>query len=355
MIDKYKIWFCALPIQSKIKIEIIKNDINYKKIYTFREKLFKELKCYEKIMKFDLNNDKIKKIENGLKNGEYCLVTYDEKDYPNNFKEIEEPPFFIFYKGNIEEVNKRQFIGIVGSRKNSNYGELTTKRIVANLIDQYSIGIVSGGAIGIDSIAHRAATENKIFNIAVLGCGIDIVYPKSNVNLFINIIKNGVIMSEFLPGEEPIYYNFPRRNRLISAISSIVIVTEAGIKSGASNTAYHACCQNKSIYAVPGNIDSKFSEGCNLLINDGALIYLNIEQVFKEMGLIYKNTKRDINYKIKLDILKILGEEPVHFDRIVKEIKVDRNIINELLFEMQFNNDVIGLVGNNYMKILRNN
>ncbi|MGL5574940.1 MAG: DNA-processing protein DprA, partial [Sarcina sp.] len=175
------------------------------------------------------------------------------------------------------------------------------------------------------------------------------------INLFKKIAENGVVLTEFLPGEEPMYYNFPRRNRLISAISKVVIVTEANIKSGASNTAYHACCQNKSVYAVPGNIDSEFSKGCNLLINDGALIYLNIEQVFKEMGLIYKNTEKDINYKIKLEILKILDEEPIHFDTIVKEIKVDRDIINELLFEMQFDNEVIGLTGNNYMKILRNN
>lgn len=352
IVDKYKIWFCALPLQSKIKIEIIKNYKNYEKIYEIREEIFKKLTCYKKILDFTVNNDKIKKIEEDLKNNKYNIITYEENDYPKNFRMIEDPPFSIFYKGQIDFINKLTFIAIVGSRKHSKYGENITKDIVANLIGQDNVGIVSGGAIGIDSIAHKAATENNIFNVAVLGCGIDVVYPKSNINLFRRIIDKGVILTEFLPGEEPIYYNFPRRNRLISAISKSVIVTEASIKSGASNTAYHACCQNKSIYAVPGNIDSKFSEGCNLLINDGALVYLNIEQVFKEMGLIYKNIEKDTNYKIKLQILKILDEEPVHFDTIVKEIKVDRNIINELLFEMQFDNEVIGLTGNNYMKIL---
>ncbi|MGL4655038.1 MAG: DNA-processing protein DprA [Sarcina sp.] len=355
MIDKYKIWFCSLNIQSKMKIEIIKIYENYEKIYEKRGEIFKNLTSYKKILDFTINNDKIKKIENELKSKKYFLVTYEEKDYPNNFRMIDEPPFSIFYKGEIKRINQLNFIALVGSRKHSRYGENITKEIVANLIDQDNIGVVSGGAIGIDSIAHKAAVENNIFNIAVLGCGIDIVYPKSNINLFEKIVKNGVVLTEFLPGEEPMYYNFPKRNRLISAISKVVIVTEANVKSGASNTAYHACCQNKSIYAVPGNIDSKFSEGCNLLINDGALIYLNIEQVFKEMALIYKKTKKDINYKLKLQILKILDEEPVHFDTIVKEIKVDRDIINELLFEMQFDNEVIGLTGNNYMKILRNN
>ncbi|MGL4761422.1 MAG: DNA-processing protein DprA [Sarcina sp.] len=355
MIDKYRVWFCLLPIQSKLKIEIIKSNITYEKIYKFREKIFKEVTAYKKILEITLESDKIHIIIENIKNGKYSLVTYEELDYPESFKSIEEPPFFLFYRGNIKMINSKSFIGIVGSRKNSVYGESVTKKIVANLIGQDSVGIVSGGALGIDSIAHKAAVENDIFNVAVLGCGIDITYPKSNINLFLKIAKNGVVISEFLPGEEPIYYNFPRRNRLISAISNVLIVTEAGVKSGASNTAYHACCQNKSVYAVPGNIDSKFSEGCNLLINDGALIYLNIEQVFKEMGIVYKTTKKDIKYKRKLEILKILGEEPIHFDRIVKEIKVDRNIINELLFEMQFDNEVIGLTGNNYMRILRNN
>ena len=352
IVDKYKLWFCALPVQSKIKIEIIKIYKNYEKIYQIREEIFKNLSSYKKILDFTINNDKIKKIEDDIKNNKYSMISYEEKDYPENFRLIEDPPFSIFYKGDIKKINKLNFIAIVGSRKHSRYGENVTRDIVANLIGQDNIGVVSGGAIGIDSIAHRAATENEIFNIAVLGCGIDVVYPKSNINLFKKIAENGVVLTEFLPGEQPIYYNFPRRNRLISAISKAVIVTEASIKSGASNTAYHACCQNKSIYAVPGNIDSEFSKGCNLLINDGALVYLNVEQVFKEMGLIYKKTKKDTNYKIKLEILKILDEEPVHFDKIVKEIKVDRDIINELLFEMQFNNEIIGLTGNNYMKIL---
>lgn len=355
MVDIFKVWFIVLPIKSIMKIEIINQIGDYKSIYENREQIFKNTLFYKKILAINLNNDKIRKIEGSLESGEYSLTVYTDKEYPNNFKLIDEPPFCIFYKGDLKRVNELKFLAVVGSRKNTSYGEIITKEIVSSLKGQEGVALVSGGAIGIDSIAHKTAIESEVYNVAILGCGIDIVYPKSNIDVFLKIINNGVLMTEFLPGESPMYYNFPRRNRLISALSTAVIVSEAGARSGATNTAYHANSQNKSVYAVPGNINSEYSKGCNLLINDGALVYLNIENVFKDIGVDYKNEKKDKNYEIKLNILSILGDEPVHFDKIINQIKVDRNIINELLFEMQFNNEIVGLMGNNYIKILRNN
>ncbi|MGL4991113.1 MAG: DNA-processing protein DprA [Sarcina sp.] len=355
MENLHKIWFVALPISSKVKIELIKQLNSYEDIYINRNLLFKKLNVYKKILAINLNNDKIKKIEESLKRKEYFMLLYTDENYPKMFKEIDDPPFCVFCKGDVKKLNELNFIAIVGSRKHSAYGEHITKEIVSNLKGQDKIGLVSGGAIGIDSVGHVAAIENSVFNVAILGCGIDVVYPKSNISLFKKILDNGVILTEFLPGESPIYYNFPRRNRLISSLSKAVIVVEANEKSGATNTAYHGNLQNKYVYAVPGNINSEYSRGCNMLIKDGALLYLDIESVFKDIGAVYKSGQNDINYQIKLKIFSILGDKPIHFDEIVNEIKVDRNIINELLFEMQFNNDVIGLTGNNYMKILRNN
>lgn len=354
MIDKYKIWFVVLPLESKIKIEIMKLGKTYEEIFNLREKIFSKLKAYKKILAINLNNDKINEIEKSLKNNEFSFITYEDERYPINLKMIDNPPFSIFYKGNIKMINKLNFIAIVGSRKASNYGELATKEIVSDLRGQENIGVISGGAIGIDSIAHRAAIENDIFNIVVLGCGIDIEYPKVNKVLFKNVLNNGVIISEFLPGESPRPYNFPRRNRIISGISKGVIVCEAGLKSGATNTAYHACCQSKLVFAVPGNIFSETSKGCNALINDGALIYNNIENIFFNLNLKYKLVKKENNYSLKLKILKLLDEKPRHIDEIIRQTKVDSCIINELLFEMQFNNEIVGLTGNNYKKILRN-
>lgn len=353
MIDKYKLWFVSLPISSKMKIEIINTGMSYEQIFKFREKIFNNCIFYKKILEINLNNDKIYEIEARLNSNEFSLVTYEQNDYPKNLKFIDDPPFNLFYKGDISKVNKIKFIAIIGSRKASSYGEMVTRDIAYELCNQ-NVGIISGGAIGIDSVAHRAAIDNKIFNIAVLGCGIDVVYPKCNKFLFDEIIKNGLVISEFFPGEKPMHYNFPKRNRIISAISNGVIVCEAGIKSGATNTAFHACVQNKTIFAVPGNIYSQESKGCNALINDGALIYMDIKHVFSNLNLSYKTVKKDEKYSLKIKILKILEEKPRHIDEIIRQTKVDRSMINELLFEMQFNNDIVGLTGNNYMKILRN-
>ena len=355
MKDEFKIWFSIIPISVKAKIMLLKSCGTCENIYENRVKLFEKIPARDKVLSIDIKSEIINKISLDIERGIYKLVIYGDSLYIEGFKNIEEPPFCIFYKGDLEKINRMKFLGIVGSRKNSEYGEIVTKEIVSSIAGQCNIGVVSGGAIGIDSIAHYAAIDNNIFNIAVLGCGIDICYPKSNVLLFNKIINNGVIISEFPPGESPMYYNFPKRNRLISAISEAIIVTEAGVRSGATNTAMHACIQNKSVYAVPGNINSENSKGCNKLINDGALVYLNIEQVFKELGLFYEMGKKDKKYDIKLKILSVLGEKPVHFDKIREKIKVDSCIINELLFEMQFNNEIIGLIGNNYMKILRKN
>ncbi|MGL5822243.1 MAG: DNA-processing protein DprA [Sarcina sp.] len=354
--DIYKLWFIILDIPSKVKISIINIEKDYFLIYKNRENIFKNTKYLKKILAINLNSDKIKKLEEQLYKKEYFVVIYDEIDYPEQLKQIEEPPFVLFYKGQIKYLNSKNFIAVVGSRKHSKYGEDTTRRIVSEISGQDNMGIVSGGAKGIDSIAHKVAVDNNLFNVAILGCGIDIIYPKVNAKLFNEISKNGVVLTEFLPGTAPMFYNFPRRNRLISALSKCVIVIEASEKSGATNTAYHACMQNKNVYAVPGCINSEFSKGCNALINDGALIYMDTFSVFKELGLYYKPNLKKTNYNIKLEILEILDDEPMHLNEIMKKIKVDRNIINELLFEMQFNNEVVGLTGNNYMKkILRNN
>lgn len=355
MKDKFKVWLSVLPMSSKSKILLLDTYESCEEIYNNRTTLFDKIPFKEKILSIDIDNYLVKRIINDIDRCMYDLVIYNEEMYLDNFRKIQDPPFCIFYKGNLKRTKQMQFLAVVGSRKNSSYGEDITKEIVGSLRGQHNVAVVSGGALGIDAIAHKAAIDNEIFNIAVLGCGIDICYPKSNVNLFKDILKNGVILSEFLPGEEPMHYNFPKRNRLISAISEAIIVTEAGVRSGASNTAMHGCLQNKAVYAVPGNINSEYSKGCNKLINDGALVYLDIEQVFKELGLSYKFGKKDKKYEIKLKILSIIGEKPIHFDKIVEQIKVDSCIINELLFEMQFNNEIIGLIGNNYMKILRNN
>ena len=197
-------------------------------------------------------------------------LAQDDKYYPNKLKLIYDPPELLYCLGDIRLLNEPS-IAIVGTRNASNYG----KRIAYNLSQELSkrgVTIISGLASGIDSYAHEGAFKNVGKTIAVLGSGIDIIYPKENEDLYKSIIKNGgLIVSEFPLGTKPEKDNFPKRNRIISGLSDGVVVVEAKKKSGALITADLALEQGRSVFAVPGNIDSQNSEGTNNLIKEGAV------------------------------------------------------------------------------------
>lgn len=355
VIDKYKIWFIALPMKNDKKIAIKNKVKSYLDIYENREILFKNQRNLKKLLEISLDSDKIREIEEGIINGEFSIITYEDKYYPSGLEFIEDKPYALFYKGKIEKINQVEFIAVVGSRKPTEYGFKVTEEIVNGFSGQ-NVGLVSGGAMGIDSKAHKTAIDNEVFNIVVLGCGIDIIYPKQNSKLFSEIIKNGVIVTEYVPGEKPMPYNFPYRNRIISGISKGVVITEAALKSGAVITTSYAAEQGKKVIAVPGSIYSPLSKGCNQLIVDGANIYENVEDIFFQFNINYvKNKSRKGKCNgLKLKILKLLEENPRHIEEIKKETNIDISMINELLFEMQFNNEIIGLTGNYFAKNIIN-
>lgn len=204
--------------------------------------------------------------------------------YPQKLKEIYDPPTMIYVLGNDEILNEKA-IAIVGARKATTYGKNIALEIAKEL-SQKRINIISGLAIGIDTFAHigsiRAQSLGK--TIAVLGSGIDKIYPKENIELARKIIKSGgCIISEYPVGTEPEKKNFPQRNRIISGLSNGILVVEAGKKSGALITAEFGLEQGKEIFAIPGDITKKQSEGCNLLIKDGAKIVLSVEEILEEI------------------------------------------------------------------------
>lgn len=169
--------------------------------------------------------------------------------------------------------------GIVGARDCTNYGVEVTKKITSELTKK-GINIVSGLARGIDTVAHKTCIENNGKTIAVLGHGLDFIYPKENINLAQKIIeKGGVIITEYLPGTTIKKEHFPRRNRLISGLSDYIVVTEASEKSGSLITANHAIDQGKEVFVVPGSILSKQSQGANHLIKDGANILIDSSDI----------------------------------------------------------------------------
>lgn len=195
------------------------------------------------------------------------VISIEDASYPELLKGISVPPLALFVQG---ELPQTQFsLGVVGSRKCSLYGKKAADMFSFSL-GKEGILIVSGGARGIDTAAHRGALRAGAATVAVMGCGLDIVYPKINRSLFAQIRENGALVSEFLPGTEPLRYNFPRRNRIIAGLSKGILLVEAAARSGALITADYAVEENRDVFCVPGNIFMPQSVGAHRLLKAGA-------------------------------------------------------------------------------------
>lgn len=212
----------------------------------------------------------------------YGFITYIDDEYPEELRHIAYPPPYLFYRGNIGLLKHPAKVTIVGSREATMYGMNTAFTFALELAGE-KICIVSGGARGVDAAAVRGALNGGGSVIAVIGTGIDVDYPKENAKLFENVAKNGVIISEFPLGMGPLAQNFPVRNRVMTALGDSVVIVEAAAKSGALISASHAIEQGKTLFAVPGNIDSLNSIGTNALIRDGALPALSSGDILYEL------------------------------------------------------------------------
>ena len=280
---KYWIWFSQIEqigsIRKNILLEKFKTP---EKIYNAKNEELKSIKGIgDKLIMNILNREtreKVKKdIEYMLKNN-IDIITVNDKEYPKNLKNIYDAPVCLYVKGNKEILNQ-ECISIVGCRECSNYGEKCTKYFSFNLAKEGKV-IVSGLAKGIDSFAHLGAIHAKGKTIAILGNGLDSIYPPENTKLAEQIINSGgTIITEYPIGEKPEKMNFPARNRIISGISDKLIVIEAKKQSGTLITVDFALEQGKDIYVVPGNINSINSVGTNELIKQGATLVTNYKEV----------------------------------------------------------------------------
>lgn len=208
-------------------------------------------------------------------------ITLLSKNYPSFLKSTFKPPFVLFYEGDINllsEDSKR--IAVIGSRFNSQYGLKTTQKICKGLLEK-NITIVSGLAKGIDGIAHNSCLDNNGKTIAVIGNGLNVIYPKENQKLYERIKENGLIISEYPPNTMPNPSNFPTRNRIIAAISDGILVIEAKEKSGTMNTVAHALEDGKQIFCVPERCDE--NSGCNKLIKEGAKLVETATDILEEL------------------------------------------------------------------------
>ncbi len=285
------------------------------------------------------------------------IVTAASADYPQNLKQIFDPPPVLFIRGSLIE-SDRFSVAIVGSRRPSQYGLAMADKLSRDLSSR-NLTVVSGGARGIDTAAHRGALAAKGRTIAVLGCGADQVYPPENAKLFDEIAQNGAIISEFVPGCGPDAWRFPARNRLISGLSLGVVVAEGEADSGSLITAQHAAEQGREVFAVPGNVDNARSRGPHKLIKDGAKLVESAEDVLEELGVpLEPQQKPQLSIHIDdLDpgerkLVDILSLEPKPVDAIIDESGLQPSQVIGALTLLEMKGVVRRVPGNAYVRSL---
>jgi len=293
-----------------------------------------------------------------IKGNSVRFIHMNHPDYPDRLKNINDPPLYFYMNGNIP-LKGSISIAIVGTRRPTVYGRKAAEMFSAELT-KAGFTIVSGCARGIDSIAHRAALEAGGWSIGVLGCGIDVAYPRENRGLMEEISQNGAIISEFSPGTGPEKWNFPQRNRIISGLSLGTLVVEAAEKSGSLITARFALEQGREVFAVPGNINSPYSGGTNNLIKQGAKLVentLDIIEEFKELltSELKHGIKSNSTQGLSLSedegiIYGLLGLQAKHVDQIIKESGLGTQRVIQLLPGLEIKGAIEQIAGNCYIK-----
>lgn len=278
------------------------------------------------------------------------LITIAEAEYPETLRYIFDPPWALYVKGNLQ--NERMRVGVVGSRKATPYGRQVVEALIPALAANDAV-VVSGLARGIDTLAHVAALRNRGRTLAVLGTGLDVVYPQENGRLAERIVEmDGAVISEYRQGTPPLPHHFPARNRIISGMSRAVLVVEGDRNSGSLITAEHAMEQGRDVYAVPGSIFSPQSYGPNWLICQGAAPITGPESLLQALGL--APAKGDSVAQVQLSfeqesLLGIMGHEPRDVDFLVQHGAMPVSQLLALLSELELSNVVSRLPGGLYL------
>lgn len=283
------------------------------------------------------------------------VVTVEDPDYPCLLAPIHDPPYLLYYDGQIELAQTICF-AVVGSRAATIYGKNISRKIARELAHN-NLTVVSGMARGIDTEAHQGALEVQGKTIAVLGNGLDTVYPAENKRLFAQIRDSGLVVSEYQPTAAPEPGNFPMRNRIISGLARGVIVVEARQKSGALITADFALEQGRDVFAVPGPVTSKNSAGTNNLIKQGARLVTCVDDILEDyydINVSSEITQPQLLPALELDesqVIDCMGYEPVHFDRLMQLTRFDIGRLSTVMLALEFKGLVTGMPGNFYVKI----
>lgn len=262
------------------------------------------------------------------------VLTWDSEDYPINLRNIYDPPPVIYVQGDLLPEDDWA-VAMVGTRHATVYGKEVARHLATGLA-QNGVTVVSGLAAGIDAVAHQAALDAGGRTLAVLGSGVDIVYPEQNRRLAEQLARQGALISEYPLGTQPERTNFPPRNRLISGLSLGTVVVEAGARSGALITANFATEQGRDVFAVPGSIFQRSCEGTNRLIRDGAKPVLVVEDVLEELNLAQVTQQAEVRATVPTTpteraVLDLLSAEPVHVDELGRAAELPAPVVSSTL------------------------
>ena len=358
--DKYLYWLDnVLYLGDIAKRKLIHIFQTGEAIYRAEEKELKKILDDKKVGLL-CNSRKVwdldKKYEEVVHKGIY-MVTSGEDSFPVNLQNISDPPFALYYKGRLPE-EELPGVAVIGARQCSEYGRYIAQEL-GKCLGENNIQVISGMASGIDGISQYSASQAGGRSFGVLGCGVDVCYPKSNRRLYDELVDSGGILSSYPPGTQPLKQFFPPRNRIVSGLADVLVVIEARQKSGTSITVEMALEQGKDIYAVPGRVTDRLSDGCNKMLREGAHVFLSPQDFLQELQQLLpekmtnalrrkkagmckvseKENDQRLNEEYK-SVLEILDFYPQYVDVIAERLKREQGVdissakLNTLLIQM---------------------
>lgn len=327
----YEYWLDNTGLSCGKKRALMEEFKTAKNVYRQNPKEYKKISGWEDAdtdrIEAAKKNERLQRQWEAIEKSDLHFCSQYDDAYPERLKEIYNPPFALYYRGNLPPTGASA--AIVGARRCSEYGHYMAKKL-GEALGKNGIFVISGMAEGIDAAGHSGALEGGGATYGVLGCGPDICYPKQNERLYQKLLAAGGVLSELPPGTRPKPYFFPMRNRIISGLADTVIVVEAKKKSGSLITADYALEQGKEIYALPGRATDALSYGCNDLIRQGAGIILSVEEFLEELPIV-RIQRQKIDKKQKLCLAK---EESLVYSCLSVEAKSMEQIVEETSLEI---------------------
>ena len=356
---KYEYWFANIKgISNRRKIEIRKYFKQIDELFFLEESKMIALGIKEKEREILINSIKnwnVEKEHQKVIDKEVNCIPIMNLDYPEKLREIHSPPYMLYVKGHLPD-NQKKTVAIVGARNCTHYGSFMAREY-AEYLAKEGVQIVSGMARGIDSVSQRSALGAGGTSFGVLGCGVDLCYPKEEMLLYEDLIKNGGVISELPLSTEPLKKNFPARNRIISGMADAVLVMEAKERSGSLITVDMALEQGKDVYALPGPANSILSTGCNRLIKQGAEILISPEELLLDLGLAGTTLPekseliKNLLEKSEKLVYSCLDLYPQNLDLLLQKTKMSVPELLDALMKLELMGIVKEISKNYYVKL----